>query len=167
MCRKCFSVAIAALCLLFATRSDAVEPTSGIPCDNLHTYAVKLPNAAFNPGAFSVSAWVKTNKPSESQGVLDVGAPSKFFSFYVYGGGFRMLVAKKTDSEIYGYAIAPAPAEGKWTHYCGTYDGETIRVYLNGKLAQEKEFSSQLTSADYAGQTLRVGADRHRAVRHL
>ncbi|MBP5620913.1 MAG: hypothetical protein J6X44_02735, partial [Thermoguttaceae bacterium] len=158
MYRQFFIAALALLCITFAPRSNAVEPTSGIPCDDLHTYAAILPQDAFNPSAFSVSAWIKTDKPGESQGVLDVGAPSKFFSFYVYGGGFRMLASKDSVSGEYAFAIAPAPAKDAWTHYCGSYDGKTIRVFMNGKLVQEKSFVSELKSSDYAGRLLRIGA---------
>ena len=154
---KYIATAFVAFFLGTAAVAGASEPTAGIPCDDLHTYSLTLPDDAFNPSAFSVSAWIKTDRPGESQGVLDVGVPSQCFSFYVYNG-FRMLVAKGGGSDEYGYAVAPAPEKNTWTHYCGTYDGKTICVYKDGAIVQKKEFYSELTAADYAGKILLIGA---------
>ena len=92
MSRSISFIALALLCCAFALRSDAAEPAAGIPFDAEHTYALELPKGALTPRALTVAAWVKSENPAESQGVLDIGLPADSFSFYIYKNAFRMLV---------------------------------------------------------------------------
>ena len=92
MSRSISFIALALLCCAFALRSDAAEPTSGIPFDAEHTYALELPKGALTPRALTVAAWVKSENPAESQGILDIDLPSNCFSFYIYRNAVRMLV---------------------------------------------------------------------------
>ncbi len=89
---------------------------------------------------------------------MSVGVPSRFFTFYIYREGVRMLIEnERSEPNPYNYAIAPLPQPNVWTHYCGSYDGQTIRIYLNGKLAQEKQAPTKLAASDYNDQTLWLG----------
>lgn len=41
---------------------------------------------------------------------------------------------------------ATAPADGLWHHYAGTYDGSTVRLYLDGALANSAALTGPLRS---------------------
>jgi hypothetical protein len=52
---------------------------------------------------------------------------------YTDGDGRANFGIRGSSSE---YADVPEVIEaGKWTHLAGTYDGTTIKIYVNGKLA--------------------------------
>ena len=167
MSRSISFIALALLCCAFALRSDAAEPAAGIPFDAEHTYALELPKGALTPRAFTVAAWVKSENPAESQGILDIGLPSDLFSFYIYRNAVRMLVEGDRSVGEYGFALAPAPEKGVWTHYCGSYDGKSIRVYRNGKLAASKEMATKLRDTDFDGAALHIGAMEPEAARPM
>ncbi|MBQ5368567.1 MAG: LamG domain-containing protein, partial [Thermoguttaceae bacterium] len=167
MSRSISFIALALLCCAFALRSDAAEPAAGIPFDAEHTYALELPKGALTPRALTVAAWVKSENPAESQGILDIGLPSDLFSFYIYRNAVRMLVEGDRSVGEYGFALAPAPEKGVWTHYCGSYDGKSIRVYRNGKLAASKEMATKLRDTDFDGAALHIGAMEPEAARPM
>ncbi|MBQ9874136.1 MAG: BNR-4 repeat-containing protein [Thermoguttaceae bacterium] len=154
---------VALFALLAQVRADA--PSVGAPFDSYKTYSLTLPKGALTPTSLSVAAWVKTSDPSESQGVLDVGAPSRGFTFYLYKDGFRFIVEENVETGAYATVRAPLPEKDVWTHYCGTYDGKTIRVYKNGKLAGSATVETNLPSNAFDGQKLWIGAVEPRSAR--
>lgn len=133
-------------------------PEQGIPFNSRRYFDATIPQGAVLPSGFTVAAWIKTDAPEESQGILGIGEPARFFTFYLYRGAVRMLVEENHEENRYSYALAPAPAPGVWTHYAGSYDGKTIRVYVNGKLADEKPMKTRLGADAFDKQTLLVGA---------
>ena len=133
-------------------------PQNGIPFENGVSYAVALPQGSVTLPEFSVAAWVNTQTPGESQGILGIGEPNQFFTFYIYNNATRMLVESERASNKYAYALAPAPKRGAWTHYAGTYDGTTIRVYINGELARQTPMSTTLQPSAFDGASLLIGA---------
>ena len=145
--------------LLTLDASSAQTPLErGISFQDGVSYAVELPQGSVALPEFSVAAWVKTTKPSEAQGILGIGEPSQFFTFYLYRNAVRMLVEEDRAANRYRYAVAPIPQPDVWTHYVGTYDGATIRVYRNGKLAQEVAASTKLASDAFDRKTLLIGS---------
>ncbi|MCF0234681.1 MAG: BNR-4 repeat-containing protein, partial [Thermoguttaceae bacterium] len=105
-----------------------------------------------------------TPTPATPQNILNIGSPAQAFTFYVYGGKVRMLLECDRTAvapEIsYDHADAPAPEPDVWTHYCGTYDGETIKIYRDGKLAAAKKMATKLSPRAFDNQTLDLGNDR-------
>ena len=161
-------IIIASVVTLFITFVDtsarSEQPTAGIKFDGSTAYSFVLPKDVLKTNATSFAAWVKTSTPQESQSVLDIGAPARFFTFYIYRDGFRLIVEKDEDG-AYATARVDAPEKDKWTHYCGTYDGRKLKVYRNGKLEREIEFQSQLPPNAYDGRTLWIGATDERLSR--
>lgn len=151
---------------LCVTRLCAIEPTDAVQFDGKTAYELELPKSAVTTQAFSVAAWVKLSDLNESQGFLGIGQPSEFFTFYYYNQAVRMLVSH-TSGKTYAFALAKPPQQDQWTHYCGTYDGQTIRVYCNGKLENETPFVTTLEPTAFDGKTLMLGAAQTDAYRAL
>lgn len=52
-----------------------------------------------------------------------------------------------------------AVAEGEWVHLVGTFDGSTVKLYVNGELVAEEARAGTLQAPPYSAQFLCVGAD--------
>ncbi|MDR2438420.1 MAG: BNR-4 repeat-containing protein [Planctomycetaceae bacterium] len=122
--------------VLFVSPLSATPPSGhGVSFDGQNGYIVsdfKLPAKTF-----SVAAWVCVTQNSGSQMIASLGKPGNDFSLYLYQGNVRMLVehnpaAGSNPGNAYDFALAPLPKPNEWTHYLGTYNGETITIYLNG-----------------------------------
>ena len=155
-------VALFVLTLLLAIAVNsharaADAPQDGLPFDD-SPYAVRLPNDATTTNAFSVSAWVNPAVADESLGIMSVGAPARFFTFYTFRNATRMLVESSKVPGGYAYALAPQPRPNVWTHYAGTYDGETIKIYMNGALVASKSAPASMAPDAFNGKTLILGA---------
>ena len=84
--------------------------------------------------SFTVASWVWFDDNTGRQIILNRGGAAKLFTFYLFDGQLRMLV--EYGPGLYDKAIhTPAPAVGVWTHVAGTYDGTSIKLYVNGVLA--------------------------------
>jgi len=94
---------------------------------------VEVPHhSSINPtGAVTVAAWAMsgTSKWNESgflvskrdSYILHPDKGSKTVKFYVFAGGWRNA------------AFTPAVDITRWHHYAGTYDGGTVRLYIDGR----------------------------------
>jgi PKD repeat protein/glucose/arabinose dehydrogenase len=123
------------------------------------TEHVQVPYAAaLNPSTFSVEAWayvtggqgryraVVSNRdyaPGNARGFILYAAADNTWQFWVGNGGAD-----------WGRAFGPAIALNTWTHLVGTYDGTTMRLYVNGVLAATSTSAFGVNTA----RPLRVGA---------
>lgn len=87
--------------------------------------------------AFSVECWVKTEVPRQDQGWL----VNRIFgggelTGYRLGllGGRACFQVPVTAWSHHLTAEQPLPL-GRWVHLCGTFDGATMRLYVDGALA--------------------------------
>ena len=147
-----------ALILLCAHWAFAQDSEPGFPCDREHTYCATIPDGLFTPNAFSVAARVKTEKNEDSYGAISVGAPSQFFTLYVFRNATRMLVEEDREKNAYAFALAPPPKPGEWVSLIGTYDGEKIKIYRDGALVGERAVKTRLERNAFDGKTLQIGA---------
>ncbi|HPA06584.1 MAG TPA: BNR-4 repeat-containing protein [Candidatus Hydrogenedentes bacterium] len=122
---------------------DVSFPGGGVAFDGTAVYAAPVKDVVTHPRGLTVTAWVNLDATADSQVFLNTGAANEGFTFYLYDGMVRMLVKNRADG--YVYAVAPAPKPGEWTHYAGTYDGESVAVYMNGVLRELKNAPGQLT----------------------
>ena len=126
--------ALVALGLLAtAGAAQPTPPAEGVPFNGHSTYAVVAEGGAFDLDAFTLAAWVKLDRTQRSQVMLNRGEPGELFTLYTLDGRVRMLVEYAEGK--YTHANTEAPQAGVWTHYTGTYDGEQIKLYVNGRLA--------------------------------
>ena len=120
---------------LFSVSYAASPEGDGLVFDGKSGYEVK----GFKPHGqkFSISAWVRVRNNADSQFIASLGGAPKDFTLYLYQGNVRMLVenapmGSSGPGGAYDFASAPLPKPNVWTHYLGTYDGETIAVYVDG-----------------------------------
>ncbi|MCL2742506.1 MAG: BNR-4 repeat-containing protein [Planctomycetaceae bacterium] len=124
----------------------AAPQGDGIVLDGTSGFTVK--DFRLDGTSFSVSAWVKLKTPEDSQIFASLGAPGKDWTLYTYSGKVRMLVenAPKENNapgDSYSFAPAPLPKAEQWTHYLGTYNGKTVKVYLDGRHQESKPLPSK------------------------
>ncbi len=122
--------------LVMVAGTGAAPKGDGIRFDGSTACRVDGGALGLTPGAFSVAAWVRTPDPQLPQIFLTMGAAGQEFSLYPYKGSVRMLVEGTPGT--YGFATADLPAADAWTHYVGTYDGTTVKIYRDGVLRSEK-----------------------------
>lgn len=140
--RFCFFLTLVFI-LAGAAAADAQKQKNGertgIPFDGSNGYRVDLTKTSLSGEGFSASVWVRTEKAVPSQIFLSLGGVAEDFTFYLYKRQVRFLVRNGKEENNYSSLFVEAPEPNTWTHYLGTYDGETIRVYKNGELAGTKE----------------------------
>ncbi len=121
------------------------SPTTGVPFNGKTSYAQAGDSEAFDCDAFSVAAWAKFEQTDRSQVLVNRGEPGSLFTLYLYEERIRMLVEYEPGK--YTHANAPAPAPGVWTHYLGAYDGNVIRLYVNGKPAASQPAAGRIAKS--------------------
>lgn len=140
-----------------AEPADGKPPQTGVEFDGKTAYAVPVEALALNPKALTVAGWVNLAGVNDSQVFLNVGKANAGFTFYLYNQNVRMLVAHKASA--YAYALASPPSPGAWVHYAGSYDGQSIRVYMNGRLVKTASAPGQMKGA--AGKLYIGSVDEH------
>ena len=126
----CISLPFVMLAAITATTS-AVPETACVSFNGKSTYAVIENAHPLNLKTFTVSAWVKPQRVDRPQIFVSRGSSAEQFTLYLYQKQVRMLIENRPGK--YLHADAPLPKAGQWTHYAGTYDGEQIKLYVDGK----------------------------------
>lgn len=113
---------------IFGTSSGSFNGSSAVAIGNLYG---KFPN-----NTFSIEAWVKLNDTGNGArrtiaggtgagADYSIGLSQNQFVAFVYDGA--------GTSGFYAYS-GVVPTIGQWYHVTGTYDGTTLRIYVNGAL---------------------------------
>jgi len=108
---------------------------------------VLVPNAAqLNPTtAVTAMAWVNyTQAPGYSARIVAKGADEdnhETFALQLAGDNTSWFV-RDVNTELYGADSDEQIFEGEWAHAAGSYDGDKVRCYTNGRLEGEETVGS-------------------------
>ncbi len=107
-------------------------------------------------GPFTLEAWVR---PQELDGFRAIIAKSQASEYAI----FSDEGVPQFETHLGGrYVVAPAKhklSENKWTHLAGVYDGATIKLFIDGKLAASETAEGKRRTNDLP---LYIGADSDR-----
>ena len=145
------SLTTALICLVAAIgwpgpAAHGAAPEQGVEFDGQTSLAVVEDGRLFDLDAFSLAAWVNMRQTRDSQVFISRGPAGVLFTLYLFDGRIRMLVEHSPGQ--YTHANAPAPDSGEWHHYLGTYDGEQIRLYIDGELVDTTAARGRIAPSD-------------------
>jgi hypothetical protein len=102
--------------------------------------AVQAPdNSALEPSSVSVSAWVSaTGSPGNDKYIVAKGANGCLAASYgLYTGSNGGLEFYASSNHGFSWTISPDEGttvwDGKWHNVVGTFDGSTVRLYVDGQ----------------------------------
>ena len=131
--------------------------TSGIVASNALSFSgssyVTVGNASvLNPGTqVSIAAWVNFGTQAQSW----AGIVSKADASNAHGYDLRVGGAHGTTSTLSGDPNAIIN-NGTWTFLVGTYNGQTVSLYVNGVLTATSQYGAGIANN---GTSLNIGAD--------
>lgn len=146
------AIRTAVMAIAVAACAFGAPDNAGYPFDGNTGFSVSNMAETLKAGSFTVAVWVRVADAKRPQMFLTMGNPNQDFSLYLYKDAVRMLVEGAPGK--YGFALAKPPEADAWTHYLGTYDGKTAKVYRNGVLEGQREIP--LERAAFA-QPLTIG----------
>ena len=122
---------------------------------------VRAPNVFDSaPEELTVMAWAKpignfgdgidSDIVIVSQTTSGGGCPNEAFILWtgVSGDRTRFQVTNSSPS-VWGVASSSAPPESDtWYHFVGTYDGSSVKLYINGELESSSSYTGELCFVD-------------------
>lgn len=106
---------------------------------------VEIPNSpALEPKGITVEAWIYPTSSNWGQGfdneyIVDNNTYGQPYGYVLDNyGGMRFLVANGSGADAVGGGNPPL---NTWTHVAGTYDGFSLKMYIDGELVGQKGFA--------------------------
>lgn len=127
--------------------------------------SVNIPSSpSLEPDTLTVMAWVKGNRPQDLAYILSKGADSTTAaSFALYSGNNNGLIFYIYDGDnYYSSPEISVPDEiwnNEWFHVAGSYDGSSVRLYINGlEVGSGTAISTSIKYDLPTDQTLLIGS---------
>lgn len=134
---------------------------SALSFDGINDY-VNIPyNAALTPDNFTVALWEKPNEQKLS-GIFRSAGGNGYtggFAFIQYSSG--AIVFRWGNGSDFNGSLLVSGASLEWRHIVATYDGVTMRLYVNGALVgtdSSVSFSYNGTNSTVIGRSDGVGS---------
>ena len=131
------------------SRTWSAGQGSVLAFDGIHAYVDCGEDPLFDiTGPITVAAWVNiTSVPSDWRTIIAKGDSAWRLSAYqserrfLFGAGGAPWLAR-----VAGFVEV---ASAEWHHVCGTYDGQRLRLYVDGLLDVEKPWTDPIPTNDY------------------
>ena len=127
-----------------------VDTAGALNFDGLND-VVSVPHDASLSGygtALTVEAWIRPEKVTGRQGIVgkwnDLSGTNRRSMLLWANDDDVQFYVSSTGSNFPNVVATNKLTIGEWTHVAGTYDGQTIRVYINGVLSASTAFSGTL-----------------------
>lgn len=107
-------------------------------------------NSSFGDGStnISVAAWVNSNKSNDSTyRSITSRWGGDVFLFQKVGSGEVKFQVSESSSNSASVTDSSAISTSTWIHYCGTYNGSTVRLYRDGSQVASTSASFTLNTA--------------------
>jgi len=111
---------------------------------------------------YSIEAWIKTSRFSAEQRILtkfERGGGGSFNAAVLSTGQFRV----SHNVAPWGVTTSKTVNDGKWYHVAATYDGTTLRLYIDGILdgSVNTDVNSATSYDIQIGRSFRTGIHSH------
>lgn len=125
--------------------------------DGASGFASALDQPALSPAQeITVSAWVFQTAGANSTGCV-VSKPGQYSLAIVNGNvQFAVQTVKGPVAAFLGSGALPSTTAPAWAHVMASYDGETIRTFVNGFLTDHADYPNGLIAS--SASALRIGA---------
>jgi len=138
-----------------APLTDAGADNRALAVAGGNRYVAVADAASLRPAQLTVEAWVYKDPALPNWGgVLMKSSDSSWSDGYG--------LSNYTDGRIHFFVnnysaneVSADLADNTWTHVAGTYDGSTLKLYVNGVLAASKDY---VATINHSTQPLRIGA---------
>jgi hypothetical protein len=101
-------------------------------------------NYAFADG-FSIAAWVNLDAYLNNAAIVQVGSVTDACALAISATGQVKVMARSTGGVQTLTSTATLPL-GRWKHVVGTYDGATLKAYLDGQLVSSTNAAFSIVS---------------------
>ena len=108
-------------------------------------------DATFNiTNSVSISAWIKTNSNGQIYDIIfEAGSGSSArYGFEMHGSDGKITFALRTSAGISRIQSAESLIDNEWHHLLGTWDGTTMKFYVDGNLSNNGVNSGTMASQD-------------------
>ena len=147
-------MAVAALLIPFLSGAQTLGSWNCIDLNGTSDYVGIPHNSSQNPGtAFTVEAWIKADSYASNSWENTIVSKDTWSSVsegWVIrcgaNGKLSFNLALNNNNQWYEVLTSAVMSTGKWYHVAGTYDGSTMKLYLNGKQVGSLSQSGTITA---------------------
>ena len=133
-----------------ATWTTDAEVGECLSFDGLDDYIKVIHNSTLNVEYATVSAWIKLSKNPATGHNEIISKNWNILRFYIDGTKNFLHIHLSVSGSSTGLDGTTALENGKWYHVAFTFDGTTMRLYVNGNLdsAADKSGTLDVNTAD-------------------